>query len=175
MVKREVVHRRLSDMVEHATKRYGDGTPFFDWIDQAVTTRDFFDYLRDRILDDGFRPDGIVTSGKFGWAFSAYAFNLGVLPKVLNFPGNLRHEKLTESWCNPNIEGQRFYFVDNSIYKARTLTQIEAYIERWGGKIVFANVLYDGSRPRDDGEHGWTRRGYPHDYLYRWHDGGFKP
>lgn len=175
MVTRDAVQARLTDMVQHAVEQFGDGTPFFDWIDQAVTTHDFFDYLRDRVLDHGFKADGIVTSGKFGWAFSAYAFNRPVLPKVLNFPGNLRHEKLIESWNDPGIKGQNFFFIDNSIYKGRTLSQIESYIERWGGKIIFAHVLYDGSRPGVDGLHWWTRRGYPHDYLYRWHEGGFRP
>lgn len=161
----------LGEMVDHAATTYGDGTPFFDWIDQAVTTRKFFDYFRDRILDDGLQTDAILTSGKFGWAFSAYALYRPVLPQVLNFPGNLRHEPLQESWADPGFKDREFVFIDNSIYKARTLRQIESYVERWGGQINRAYVAYDGSRP----DHSWTRRGYPTDYIYRWHEGGFRP
>ena len=161
----------LSLLVRIATKHYEDGTPFFDFVDQKIAHPTFFNYFRDRILDDGLRTDAILTSGKFGWAFSAYAMFMPVLPQVLNFPGNLRHEPLRDPWVDPSFVGKEFVFIDNSIYKGRTLGKIEEYVERWGGRINRAYVAYDGSRPH----HDWTDRGYPTAYLYRWHDGGFRP
>jgi hypothetical protein len=167
----------LQELVAHATNTKGDGTAFFDFIDHEVARTRFFDYFRDRILDTypyPNEPNGIVTSGKFGWAYSAYAFSRPVLPKVWNFPGNLRHDYLQDSMTDPGIAGKRFVFIDNSIYKGRTLNQINEYIRRWGGQIIFAHVVYDGSRPDTFGQHEWTKMGFPHDYLYRWHEGGFK-
>ncbi len=157
--------------VESVLQAHEGGTKFFDTLDALLTNVVLFDYLRDRILGDGPAPFNILTSGKFGWAFSVYAQPIPALPPVINFPGNLRHEKLQETTIDPMFRDREFVFIDNSVYKGRTVGQINEYVERWGGKITRAYILYDGSRP----PYSWTKTGFKYDYLYRWHEGGFIP
>lgn len=133
----------------------GGGTAFFDLIDRLVTRKAYFAYLEGLVPWD---TDGIVVSGKFGWAFSMWY--RGVKP-VYVFPGNLRHDKLVDSGVVPPFKGKVLTFLDNSIYKSRTLDQITDYVSWWGGFIGKKIVVYDGSLPpHHKGIH----------YLYRWHD-----
>jgi hypothetical protein len=132
-----------------------EGTPFFDFIDQRLTREVYFEHLEQMSRWD---TDGFIVSGKFGWAYSMWY--RGEKP-VHVFPGNLRHDKLIDPGVVPPLKGRSFTFLDNSIYKGRTLDQIEQYVDFWSGYIERKFVIYDGSKP-------------PHhkgiEYLYRWHD-----
>ena len=151
----------------------GDGTPFFDTIDAKLTHPHYMRYLKDKIFDTFLnvnKPYAILGSGKFGWAFSMYMNGNLAFPRMLNFPGDLRHQPLVDPLVDPTFEGRKFVYVDNSIYKGRTLGQISNYVRDWGGEITHAFVLYDGTYP-------------PHDelqmvpnfaYVYRWHKDTFR-
>lgn len=149
------IFREIEKDVSLAYQLRGEGTPFFDFLDHRVTREPYFEYLEEIIPWD---TDGIVVSGKFGWAFSMWY--PGEKP-VYVFPGNLRHEELKDPGVMPPFKGKVLTFLDNSIYKGRTLSQIIEYVDWWGGFIDKKFVIYDGSLP-------------PHHkgiyYLYRWHN-----
>lgn len=163
----------VEEEVALTLRQHGDGTAFFDYLDERLALRSkYHRYLVDRILDEALIPAPLTVlgSGRFGWAFSMFANGLGSL-NVLNFPGNLRHNRLADPGVDPSFKGREFVYVDNSVYKGRTLGQVNDYVQAWGGKIVKAYILYDGSRP----PHSWEGLGPDTDYVYRWHEGGFKP
>lgn len=152
--------------VDYAISRESDGTRFFDLLDEKLCHGVYFRWLEEKLFD--IKPYAAIGSGKFGWAFSMY-MNGGSFP-VFNFPGDLRHQRLVDPLVDPHFDGREFIYVDNSIYKGRTLKQINDYVTDWGGKILAAYVLYDGSRP----PHSPTKIVQPFHYLYRWHDGKFR-
>lgn len=161
---------QINSIVNDALRR-GDGTPFFDYLDASLTKVRFFDWFRDMVLDSRQEFDGIIVSGKFGWAFQMYAAYRPVMPPVFNFPGDLRHQQLVDPLIDPMFRNRNFIYFDNSIYKGRTLGQINHYVNSWGGRIASAFVLYDGSRP----PHAAAQIVTPFHYIYRWHDGDFRP
>lgn len=158
----------VKEDVQLAVSRFGDGTQFFDYLDERLIAPAYFDYLKDRIVENHY--DGILGSGKFGWAFSMYAASHPFLPPVYNFPGDLRHQDLYDPMIDPHFEGAAFVYIDNSIYKGRTLGKVNRYVRDWGGRIKAAFVLYDGSRP----PHAAAEIVTPFHYIYRWHDGGYR-
>lgn len=156
--------------VDTALALRGDSTPFFDWLDQRLCAGPYLQWLGNKVLDQNPKPYAILGSGKFGWAFSMYNHARLSMPPVLNFPGDLRHQPLVDPLVDPYFQDREFVYVDNSIYKGRTLGQINTYVNDWGGKITRAYILYDGTYPPHDA----IPPGIDFHYVYRWHDGKFR-
>lgn len=140
----------------------GDGTPFFDAMDDWLCAREWYALQLDRFIDRLSDSD-IVVSGEWGRRFSQwYDEQYGSqpdVPYVLVLPGGLRHGELPP--LGMNLLKRRFIFLDNSCYKGRTRNKIKQGIEDAGGRLVTSLVLYDGSIDPIEGISG----------IFRYHGG----
>jgi hypothetical protein len=168
----------IDDEARAILRNYGDGTPFFDHLDARLTDPYFFDILV-RMLQKptarlyNYLPP-IAVSGKFGWAFSQWVKKQGLLKSdLIVFPGDLRHQDLPEVyWGGDNRVpvADKYVYLDNSIYKGRTLNKIKAFLKRNNTFIERAYVCYDGSLPPHK-----LVKGLPKvEYIYRWHEDGIR-
>lgn len=158
----------IDGIVESTLYNSPGGTPFFDRVDTELTHPYFFELLTRRLQDGmprvGYLPP-IAVSGKFGWAFSLWVKRESlIVGDLIVFPGDLRHQKLID----PQIHGPlapEYVFIDNSMYKGRTMGQVDKFLRKYRSKLTEKWVLYDGSLP-------------PHrtgvNYIYRWHENGIR-
>lgn len=145
----------LAVLASNVEQAVGDGTPFFDHLDEALRSdrwfmplRMFYEMRDNKVLHGPFggRPiqyPDLALTGTFGRRFARHmqkheTFNTYV------FPGNLRHEDLPP--IPLDLTGHRFVFMDDSYYRGRTYQKIKSRIEQAGGEMLWAMVLYDGSR-----------------------------
>lgn len=144
--------------IEHIV---GDGTAFFNAMDDWLCAPEWYSLQLDRYLDKAMDslyvnqwPE-IVVSGEWGRRFAAWYALRWATPEVLVLPGGLRHNELPP--LEVNLSLRSFIFLDNSCYKGRTRDKIRAGIEKVGGRMVDTLVLYDGSREPIDGITGVFR------------------
>lgn len=162
----------VEQLAETATKLYVDGTPFFDYLDDHLGDDLFLKMLSRDVIDEyGYMP-ALVTTGKFGEKYrkflTAQLGELWVIDNLVVMPGDLRHIDIPVGSPRPR-KGKDYLFLDNSIYKGRTLTKTLDWFLRHGAVISDCWVLYDGTLP-------------PHDiivlgpvkYYYRWHKDGIR-
>lgn len=142
----------------------GDGTRFFDAMDDWLCSTDWYSLQLDRYLDRAMdhlyvgTPD-IVVSGEWGRRFAKWYALRWTTPEVLVLPGGLRHGDLPA--FDIDLSLRSFVFLDNSCYRGRTREKINNRITGAGGRLVDTLVLYDGSRERIPGISG----------MYRYHHG----
>lgn len=166
----------LADTVEYvaacATAAYVDGTPFFDWLDDRLGKEHFLRGLMDDVYKDyGYVPP-IVVTGKFGEKYRKWLeYYMGkhwTTQNLVVMPGDLRHIEVPPDSEKPRADLD-YVFLDNSIYKGRTLRKTIDWITSHHAAIKDARVLYDGTLP-------------PHNvvefcqvkYYYRWHKDGIR-
>lgn len=119
-------------MFDNLPKRRGDD--YFDELDKQI--KENKDLLT-LIVSKASYP--IIVSGGFGDAIKS----LGVNP-ALHVKGGLRKSRTLDlSQYKSSIEGKTFTFIDDSLYKGRTLNKINKEIIRLGGHINQVIVGYD--------------------------------
>lgn len=157
----EVLDKRVTELVSlvnEVTEKHGDGTPFFDALDEALCEDYWYVVELNRYFELRDPSLRIVVSGKWGRGFVKF---LGTptrwtsTPLVL--PGGLRHEDLAP--IDVDLTGQRFVFLDDTCYKGRTRNKIRERIEEAGGELVTGLIIYDGAKLPLKGLYG----------LWRWH------
>lgn len=119
-------------MFNHLPKRQGDN--YFDELDKQI--KENKDLLALIVSKASY---SIIVSGGFGDAIKS----LGVIP-ALHVTGGLRKSRTLDlSQYKSIIEGKTFTFIDDSLYKGRTLNKINKEIIRLGGHINQVIVGYD--------------------------------
>jgi hypothetical protein len=173
----ETVKATLAATVAELTSRYGDGTPFFNALDERMRNEFYFNALLIRAFNEypGTRyEDGIdrfVVSGRFGRAFVAW-YPSSQWARYRETPllvaGDLRHGPLrpflvSQGWqLSDNVNRAvppKYVFLDDSAYQFRTFNKVKEAVENADGSVVGHVVLYDGSR---------NPARVPS--FYRWHD-----
>lgn len=133
---------RLARLTKHIEETVGDGTPFFDTMDETLQETYWLQVQYLRYLDSQYANLNLVVSGKWGEMLEKY-----LMPRspryVLKVRGGLRHGELPP--LDVDLTAQRFLFLDDSCYKGRTRDKIAQRIQEAGGELVYSYVLYDGS------------------------------
>lgn len=150
---------RVHELAGSITAKVGDGTPFFDAMDLALSTEYWFAVQLNRYF--GLRDSSlrIVVSGEWGRQFRSLVMGPSRWPYLspLVLPGGLRHNDLAP--LELDLTGHRFVFLDDSCYKGRTRDKIRQRIREAGGDVAATLVIYDGSVKPIRGIAG----------LWRWH------
>lgn len=142
----------LNDLVEQLLSEHTGGVPFFDALDDCIKCPDIIETLFQKIHADYPQGISIIMSGKFG----RYVHNILHTMKenhvqniqhVLTVNGSLRAGVPIDdlSIFRTQIQNVDYVFVDDSLYKGRTLAAVREEIERLEGRVVHTYVVYDGS------------------------------
>lgn len=151
----------LTKLVDKLVAEYGGGQAYFSAMDESVRRPEYFARVTAAAFER-FGEHRVVTSGTFGREYGSWwqeSVRRGPWP--LCMPGGLRKLTAVDAglFTPPGVAGQRFVFLDDSLYLGRTFDVVRDALARGGAKVVGGFVVYDGST------HARGNIGS----LFRWH------
>jgi hypothetical protein len=153
--------RKIDAVVVELLKKYTGGVRFFDAIDAYWrSNRDGWELVDEyfHAVTGLFDNIGFISTGRFGM----FLHNRYPDWDFLLVTGGLRSGAPMDrlDYLQGNLKGRPFLLLDDSYYSGTTFSRIAAEVERLGGRLYGAYVIYDGSPVKE--ERVWS--------LYRYYD-----
>lgn len=155
---------KLFSIVNELLEQYVRGEIFFDKLDAAVKfdidiLNDCYKMACNLCIVRGFdmSKTKFIASGENGLCLHNFGLEVDIITK-----GGLRKDplNLNLSPFASKIAGFDFIFIDDSYFSGKTYFAIKKEIERLGGRVSYACVVYDGSHEKLPFVHS----------LYRYYD-----
>ncbi len=146
------IKKKIDSIVDELLKKYGGGRQFFDALDDAIKDVTSVDMII--ALLRGNSNEYIVSTGEFGDILHTLYLKGKIDCKgVVVFNGKINTLNLGANRFYPesfDISDKKFVFVDDSLFSGKTYQRIEEFLKKHNSSIKSINVIYDGSKEKND-------------------------
>lgn len=149
------MQNKMINFVNSCLDEYSGGESYFTELDKLIKndSKLLIDFIETAIEESKIK--NVVISGEIGRIYYQLKQNRKLTQDILLciFPGSLRFEHQEDfipEYCESDVEGKDFIFLDDSYYSGKTAKVVHKWINDHGGRVVKNYVFYDGSYEKSD-------------------------